>query len=137
MATRFPSDCESLLSLKVAAADITRQVFIHYIYPAIWTMVGISGNAFIIRSEFRSLGADVKELGTHLEESGTLLEEFGTHLEEFRADLSQELNKMEEDLNADIKELKTDIGKYRSTLEESIPAGMKDACAVVNRREGS
>ena len=114
MATRVSYKSESPLSLQVATADIVPQVFVQYIYPALLTMVGVSGNAFIIRSEFRSLRTDLKELGASTEAFAAVREE----------------------LAASVDELRAAIGATTRRLEDNTPACVGNASAVENEHWG-
>ena len=68
-------------------------------------VAGVSENAFIVCSEFRSLRTDLKELGAGMEK-----------------------------FEAGLNELSTRIGTFTRTLEDSMPACVKDACAVEENR---
>ena len=91
----------------MATADIVPQVFVTYIYPALLTMVGVGGNAFIIRSEFRSLRTDLKELRASTEEFATVWEEPGAA-----------------------------VGATTRRLEDNMPACVGNASAVQNEYYG-
>lgn len=143
MPTRAPAKCESLLLLIVATANIALKVFLDWILPAVWMVAGVSGNAYIIRSEFRSLTTDLKEgfadLSRVLKEVDKDLKEMEKIPIEVRKGLKKreadpkELGAGIEKFEAGVNGLSTGTGTVTNTLEDSMPACVKDARAVENR----
>ena len=71
-------------------------------------MVGLGGNAFILRSEFGSLSTDLKELGESMKGFSAVREE----------------------LAASVDELRAAIGATVNILEDNMPNCLEDASAV-------